>query len=32
MDNGPGIVADEDVPQLDRQALIDENTQIMPRI
>jgi hypothetical protein len=32
MDNRPSIVADKDVPQLDRQALIDKDTQIMLRI
>jgi hypothetical protein len=32
MDDGPSIVADKDVPQLHRQTLIDQNTQIMPRI
>lgn len=32
MDDGPGIVADKDVPQLDRQALVDEDAQPTPRI
>jgi len=32
MDNGPRIVSDKDVPQLDRQALIDKDAQITPRI
>jgi hypothetical protein len=32
MDDGPGIVADKDVPQLDRQALVDEDAQTTPRI
>ncbi len=31
MDNSPGIVADKDMPQLDRQALIDEDAQITLR-
>jgi hypothetical protein len=32
MDDGPGIVADKDVAQLDRQTLVDEDAQTTQRI
>jgi hypothetical protein len=32
MDDGSGIVANKNVPQLDRQAFVDEDAQTTPRI
>jgi len=31
MDDGSNIMASKDVPQLDGQALVDQDAQIMPR-